>query len=319
MGIFDFLFKSKQKNAHPEPKSPQEEIEVSEWDNEYYHISLNEYDYRGKAFYSPNKKFIASGNKNRVVFVDVENKTVLFDYDIFKNVDFTSIRVTDHPFILVRDIISIGDNLTNDFYILNKRSDIVFRSNVNAHIYCMGISSDGKYACIQTCNECEIIVYDIELQKIFHKWIPTINGLTSEINVDPFNMIITLSQYGENFDYTFKGDFLDQQKWYEYRKNCSIPTLRLNVAYEIIDALFKTPKNEQLLSDYQEALSIIDSALEIGVYDKDRAFAYRKIGEVYDKVVDYKNALENYKKAISLNEKVGVKRRINTLEKIINS
>ncbi|MEC1714702.1 hypothetical protein [Schinkia azotoformans] len=314
MGIFDFLFNSKQKNAHQEPKSPREEIEISEWDDENYYISLDVYDYRGKAYYSPNKKYMASGDKKRVALVDAEHKSVLFVYDIFKNVDFTSIQVTDHPYVLVRDIIGLADNRGNDFYVLNKHSDIVFKSNINAHIHSMGISEDCKYAAVQIGSECEIIVYDIEHQKQIRKWIP-VTRLCTGIKIDSSNMIIALTKFDEEYKYTFNGDFLDQQKWYEYRKNCSIPSLQLDVAYESIDFLFEIQSDKQLISDYYEAFSIINSALENGVNPKEKAQAYRKIGEVYDKFSEYENALENYKMAISFDEKVGVKGRINVLEK----
>lgn len=44
---------------------------------------------------------------------------------------------------------------------------------------------------------------------------------------------------------------------------------------------------------------------------------YRKIGEIYERVNSIEKAIENYKIALELNPKVGVKRKLKNLEESI--
>lgn len=115
-------------------------------------LNVPEIKYYDMAVQSPNGRYLASGKNNLLLVVDTDREYPMFVYDIFTKVDTTKIIVTDHPLIAVRDIVSLGTDRQNVVYLLNHRSDVLFRASIDANVHMLAISIDGSLIAIQSLD-----------------------------------------------------------------------------------------------------------------------------------------------------------------------
>lgn len=114
----------------------------------------------------------------------------------------------------------------------------------------------------------------------------------------------------------------DAKRWAEMLKKENIDA-RENLTdrngYDFIDMadarIKKINSSDCDIKNYEEILELLNMALNDNISDFTKAKAYRTIGEIYYNLGDYKEALNNFEKALELNPKVGAKRLYEKLKK----
>lgn len=139
---------------------PINDYEISTLGDSLY-INIPLHNFQGKAVHSPNGQYLLAGNNHMIALLDTDCDHLMYVYDIFNRVDDSTLVVTDHPFILVRDIVSLGSNRQNDIYLLNHRSDILFKTSVDANVYKLAVSENGKFIAAQTLDD-KIRLFSVE-------------------------------------------------------------------------------------------------------------------------------------------------------------
>ena len=139
-----------RKLLDPDSRS-KKEYEITNLDGICY-IFVPAFNFNGIATFSPDKRYFIAARNQMIALVDTVREHLVFTNDIFHNVDYSTLVITNHPYILVRDIISNGRNRQNDIYLLNDRSDVLLKVSVNAHIYRLTVSDNGKFVAAQTLD-----------------------------------------------------------------------------------------------------------------------------------------------------------------------
>lgn len=166
-------------------------------------LSIPKYKFMGMVTHSPNKRYYASGINNLLALVDTDNDHLMFIYDIFKRVDTSNIVVSNHPLIVIRDIVSIRPNRQNDIYLLNHRSDILLKVSIDANVYKLVVSDNGKFVAAQTSDN-KIRLFSVDDMREIAIWkTPKIVAIELMIDLN-FNEVRMLDHQNHVYSYSFK-------------------------------------------------------------------------------------------------------------------
>lgn len=209
-----------------------------------------------------------------------------------------------------------GDGLKGTFFAMDKHGKVLVQKKFRANLYNNGISTEGKLAVCQTCNSENadsslLSLFDLTSGQLLWSKHPE-SGWANSYGFDTTKQLLYLS-YNEKgkFAYDFFGGFPDAEKWHTER-------LRHAQGAELLLIAREHFKSIDINKDTSgEVLSLLERALNTGLddYPNEKALAYRTIGEVFEKLGDTAKAVYNYERAIELNQKVGIKRRLDALKK----
>lgn len=121
-----------------------------------------------------------------------------------------------------------------------------------------------------------------------------------EIKIDPVKQLVKAGEpYGTNYDYiveaTYSGEVIDRK----YRSG-----------YEMIREANKKLEHGNI----KEASSLLEEALATSISDNTKAETYRTLGEIAERTDANSTAIDYYEKAVDLNPKIGVKKRLAKLK-----
>lgn len=258
-----------------------------------------------------------SGN-GQVVLIDLQAKRVALTLD--KIARPTHAAVADDGSFLILDT-GFGMNLEGQLVAFSREGVERFRKKYEANLYTVDVSPCGRYAVAQTCNapksqhsnllECLDLSNGKPLFSIspVTPWtkqyrFEVVAGQLSRLLVNPDGM--------GWFAYSASGAFLDTAAFQtaELSKgdygNRTMAVERLLEATPGVDAATK-------------ALEVLDGVLaEVeGKHPDWTARAYRLAGEALERLNRTGDAIGAYELALSLNPKVGCKRRLDVLRKTI--
>ncbi|MHC4533483.1 MAG: tetratricopeptide repeat protein [Planctomycetota bacterium] len=201
------------------------------------------------------------------------------------------------------------------FYAFDVQGNILIKHLFQANLFNNGLSPDGKYAICQTANTLNF--FDLSTGE--HLWQKKPAGYLAdsyEFDLEK-ELIYAVDKNLGKFAYSFSGEFLDTKQQY---------TARIENAIRQSDGsslAFRAREHFQNLGEKidtdtaKEILSLLEKALQLGLdgYANEEAMVYRTVGEVHEALDEKLKAIESYEKALELNPKVGVKRRLNALKK----
>jgi hypothetical protein len=120
-----------------------------------------------------------------------------------------------------------------------------------------------------------------------------------------------LYEDGKKYKYALSGEFLDRANWLSDRiKNGNAYEL-----FKIADKLFSECRNSQNEELIQEALNFSLSAVNRLKGDPwSRSRMYRKVGEFYISINDFRNAITYFESALKDDPNVGLKKKLQTLK-----
>lgn len=221
-------------------------------------------------------------------------------------------RVADNGTFIFNDWM-FGEELKGTFLAFDKNGNSLLRHRFPANLFNNGISRNGEYAVCQLCNSDTddggiLAFFDLRNAKLLWKQAPE-TGWADDYIFDVERQLLTLV-YREidQFTYNFDGVLVDQAKWEKTSfERASGFELHVRAREEL--ALAKQSGDKSNLHNIQELLKI---ALQRGIdqYPNEQAAICRTMGEIKEMLGDLSEALALYETALSLNPKVGLKRKV---------
>ncbi len=224
-------------------------------------------------------------------------------------------KVANNGTFILSSHIDRNSDLKGRFVAYKKTGDEIVNHLYSANLGANGLSSDGRLAVCQafhssTSDGGTVTCFDLITGKLLWQIIPeTRNADAFEFSKEENIIIFTYNNVGE-FRYSFKGEFLDKDSWYQAR-------LKHGSGYELIEIANQKFEDmgdslnlvvvEEVLSLYLMATKRIDSNYFL-------AKTHRKIGEVYELLDKIDKAIIHYEKALKYNPKVGVTKRLQKLK-----
>ncbi len=270
----------------------------------------------GTEEYSSNKKFavvFADGHYEndkwkKGQFAVLKDKKLLFKKKIERPNDC---QISDNGVSICCDWLN-SDDLEGRFIAFNTTGKEIFSRKTSANLGSCGISNDGKIAVFETYNSDtvdsdQLFIVDLEKGEVInHFERPT---SFNSVAIDTLKNTIKLidnKQFSYEIDYS--GNQLNRE---EYESNI----LQKGSIYDKL--WLYSEKSEEDKFSSKGYLSLLLDATE----DKDSQYSYgldrlyRMIGEYYEANNDNTKTIEYWEKAIEINPKVGVKRKLDKLKK----
>ena len=240
----------------------------------------------------------------------VKDKTLLFKKKIQRPNDC---HVSDDGIVICCDWQN-SDLLTGKFLIFDTKGEQIFSKKTSANLGSCAISNNSKIALFETYGSStdesnSIFIVDIEQKDIIHKF-QRPRSFNSAL-IDTNNKLIKLK---DNKGFVFEIDFEGKQTNKEdFEKQVQTKGSVLDRLYLYSDKTDEVKlKDENYLNLLSKALIDNDASYSLG---KDRI--YRMIGEYYEANGNTLKTIENWDKAIEINPKIGVKRKLEILKRKI--
>jgi tetratricopeptide (TPR) repeat protein len=224
-------------------------------------------------------------------------------------------HVADNGIFLLEDWL-LGGGLQGTLYAFAPTGQVLLKRKFTANLATNMISKTGKYAVCQTCNsETEdsgsLFLFDVKTGKQLFSASPDA-GWTSDYDVDEesVEVVAHIRDVGA-FRYDRNGVFIDAARFREQSLESKDPFAALRAAEEYLsESSLTQERGRQIVKALDHALNQVP-AVDIkwqAEFLKWKGIAHEALGEATD-------ALNAYEKALSINPKVGVKRRAAALAK----
>lgn len=205
-----------------------------------------------------------------------------------------------------------SNELTGMFLIFDTAGKQIFARKTSANLGACAISDNSKIALFETYNSDtedsnSIFIVDIEQKKIIHKFERPASFNTAFIDTD--KKLVKLKDHrGFIFEINFSGQQINRD---DYEKQI----ISKGSVRDCLSLYFEKPnevkfKDEKYLELLTKGLTDSNASYSFG---KDRI--YRMIGEYYDANGDIERTIENWNKAMQINPKIGVKRKLDNLKR----
>jgi hypothetical protein len=223
--------------------------------------------------------------------------------------------VTDGGIFILNDW-GASETLSGSFHAFDADGKTLVSRHFMANLFNNGVSADGHFAACQTANAPSadgnrLTVFDLQVGREIGGFQPE-SGWAKDYAFFPETRRIRLLYHdGGAFDYDFGGAFADRMKWLAF----GLTQGNIFVIDTLIAEMDGKPSPE--LAD--QVLPAIDVALgKLGPSDgRTRARLLRSRGTCLEALADLREALACYDEALSLDPKVGVKRRADALRKVV--
>lgn len=207
----------------------------------------------------------------------------------------------------------LGEGLRGTFLAFDKSNCNIIRQLFSANLYSNGISENGEYGACQLCYSGTedggvLAFFDLARGHLLWKMAPE-TGRADGYRFDTENRVLTLCYKDkQQFDYSFDGVLLDTAKWKK------VEFQRAN-GFQLHSRAKEQRARAQEAGDSEGlrgALELLNIALKRGIdqYPNEQAAICREMGEINEVLGDSGEALRQYERAIRLNPKVGLKRKI---------
>lgn len=227
-------------------------------------------------------------------------------------------RVADNGTFVLNDW-RFSSELTGTFWAFRSDGSRILSRSFSANLFNNGLSVDGALACCQTCNSPSedssvLAIFDL----IGGQEISTFSaesGWASDYEFSPGAGVVRLRYQNEGtvFGYALLGEFIERDKWVAAR-------LQGGDLYMVKRTLEEAGGSPDVVM----AKRLLD-AIEIGLGhqnwrdDRSQALGWRLRGEILEATDAVAQALECYDKALALNAKIGIKRRVDQLRKSLSA
>lgn len=204
------------------------------------------------------------------------------------------------------------------FYAFDSIGNILIKHQFYANLYNNGISTDGRYSVCQLANSDTVDgrtlnLFDLEKKLRLWQLIPKDSGTKSYCIDSDKNVVGLIYDNNSRYDYDFNGKFLDGKRWTaSLFENADGFFIHSKAKHKI-----KTLGSELNEESANEIIKLLKDALNQGTerYPKEQANIHRTTGEIHEYLGHIKLAIKHYEKALNLNPKVGVKRKLIELKK----
>lgn len=328
LGLFGRPAKPAPKSAAPARTSASRRARNATLRDDW--LTLTQPDFFGRAHRSPNKRWIVGcndsdgagrgghreGGHGRVVLVDHSSDNVMHELNCFARPMDAAVSNTGS--YVVQDA-SFGSALQGDVVAIGADGCERYRRRYSANVYNIGLSRCGRYAAVQTANASSVDgnlleVLDLDRSGVVFSVQPATGWADKySFEVDSEGRLTTLGVEHKGlgrFTYSASGEFHDAQAFQAAQLERGDYGTKLMAARDLLKAA-ATPDNAR------KALNTADVALAEGAKDRPDwgAIAHRVRGESYEVLGQLPEALRAFELALSLNPKVGIRKRAVALRK----
>lgn len=205
-----------------------------------------------------------------------------------------------------------SEELTGKFYVFDKFGKELFSFITKANLGICQISENSKIALFETANSDnndghKIFIVDVFSKKIIERFEKPIYFRKAIFYTNRKEIIL---KDKDNFDFLidYKGNLLNE-------KNYDKKILENGNVRDIIFHFEDKP--EEIKYNHTEYLNFLNKILKLN--DKENPYGtdliYRNLGEFYEKKGNISKTIECWEKALEINPKVGIKRRLNKYKK----
>ncbi|XUJ36014.1 tetratricopeptide repeat protein [Bradyrhizobium japonicum] len=223
--------------------------------------------------------------------------------------------VTDVGVFILNDW-GASETLNGTFHAFGADGKMLVSRHFMANLYNDGVSADGRFAVCQTANAPgadgnRLTVFDVEAGREIAGFQPELGWAKDYAFFPETRRIRLLYHDGGAFDYDFEGVFVDRMKWLAFGLSQG------NIF--VIETLIAEMDGKPSPGLAGQVLPATDVALgKLRPDDsRTRARLLRSRGTCLEALAELRQALACYDEALSLDPKVGVKRRADTLRKVV--
>ncbi len=206
-----------------------------------------------------------------------------------------------------------AEKLQGTFYAFDSEGKILLRKQFEANLDNGDISEDGAFAACHTCNSAnedsnKVTIFDLRSKTIVAAFSPPFWPRSYSFDVN--HRILSMEFEEKKYKFAFDGTFLDQPAWERAWLESANGYMLLDLVQEKLKE--KTGTN---LEDYSEIVELLTRAVKDEISDFAKAKAFRIRGEIYERCGLGKNALTDFVAATKIYPKIGLKRKIDLLNK----
>jgi hypothetical protein len=223
--------------------------------------------------------------------------------------------VTDAGVFILNDW-SSSESLDGTFHAFGANGKTLVSRYFRANLFNNGISTDSRLAACQTANAPgadgnRLTVFDLEACQEIVGFRPESGWAKDYVFFPEARRVRLLYHDGGAFDYDFEGVFVDRMKWLAF----GLTLGNVSVIETCLAEMNGMPSRE--LAD--QVLPAIAVALgKLSPHDdRTRARLLRSRGICFEACAELRQALACYDEALSIDPKVGVKRRVTALRKVV--
>ncbi len=192
----------------------------------------------------------------------------------------------------------------------------LYKHRFTANSFGIGISETGKYVVVQSANSKtddsgKLHLIDTENQQKVSSFEPK-TGWCKDWSVnEELQRIIVSNNNNRSYEYDFSGELQNPEKYDAESIEDASPEQLVIIVQEKL-------KNAQT-SEVSSLIDLINSALERGLnnFHDYRPLAYRLRGEANEKIGETNKAIQDYRSALEIDPKIGVKRKLQKLERSV--
>ncbi|MGF1760910.1 hypothetical protein L4D76_23915 [Photobacterium sagamiensis] len=212
-----------------------------------------------------------------------------------------------------------GNDLSGTFYVFAANGDELIKRKFEANIFNSSISDGGRYAICQTANNPEsedgnlLSAFDVEKNTELFSINPTTDWADSyDFIEDTPYFTVVIDEIG-SFRYDKEGAFVDAEKYDAAQLCCDRFDTVLLTAEEILKE--PEPSRERV----KLALEAILRARSLGADENKywKGIALKVQGLAHELLDNKERALEAFDEALTINPKIGVKRKADSLRKML--
>ena len=207
--------------------------------------------------------------------------------------------------------------LSGTFFVFRPDGRPLLSRKFKANLLNNGLSADGQLAVCQTCNSPDtqdsaiLTVFDLQAEREVASWRPE-SGWANVYQFANGNQTIRLGySNGGTFDYRITGEFIDRDRWIDFE------LAHGNLL--LVESLLKDMAGGPPRALAEKLQVGIDVALAAGprTDSRTRAWGLKLRGMCLEAQHAPSQALTAYEQALSLDPKIGVKRRADQLRKAV--
>lgn len=227
-------------------------------------------------------------------------------------------KVSDAGTFILNDWHFFSSELSGTFCAFRPDGAPIVRQRFEANLYNNGLSSDGRYACCQTCNSGSetdssvLTIFDLSAEKEVSRFMPE-SGWANGYDFSKPGLITLEYPDKAAVSYSLTGEFVDRGRWIEDGLSRGDLMVIGQAARDAPDPLSVELANRLI------------RACDVGLRDKMwrdpqwQAQGLRVKAECFDRSNRLPEALRCYQQALAANPKVGVKRRAQQIEKLLKT
>lgn len=227
-------------------------------------------------------------------------------------------KVADNGTFVFNDW-GLGEGLQGTFLAFDKAGVKLYGRRFKANLFNNGLSPTGEVAVCQTCNSYDsddgsiLTIFDLDTRVEIAHWIP-LSGWADYYSFGQSGVIqLGYARFGA-FAYSWSGDFIDKERWQEVR----LESGSYGEVMMLIEQLLKASPSSHDLERLVRSIDRIEPTIPT-LETKSRAQAKKLRGLCLEAQSDLENALRLYEDALNLDPKIGLKRRIAQLHKLLRT